>query len=540
MSETPTTRKASRSYGQGHEDPVAGGSSKTGIRVESRRGSDMFSEPEDGELIDASSDDDGPPRQRFKREQRSSSSEYEATNRRGPSSAVSYEMNQEPPRSSWRRYYELTRRSESRNRQSVAGSPRGRAMTRNEPDESPSRHQREPRNRQRYTSGPGDRAVNTNRSDESPTRRRREPRSRRRSSGGSGERAVNTNRPGATSTGVRPQSQHTREPNPVMGFSTRNLSQLDNSQMGTPKMFKVEPYPKAVKPTEQLQEWNYWLANFEMASERAGIMGQRLRAVELSLHIGEEMRRTIIGKDMLPRVESVAPDFNFYDNVVAKLEEHFRSLTDESVDVTAFNQLKQKEDESAIAFEFRLMQMAKRMNETNSAMIRTRYIEGLRDKELRDRAYVDGISLANVVKMATRKEAIASAQAPDGFPWAQSSGDNRQQLAVAAVSGTGNWGRAPSSGDRSGRGRFRDRRQQGDSRSRAPYDGRPDDGRWQRDKEEPCKACGARQHHGEGCRAKERKCFGCGDIGHFKHMCTKGLRSIAQPDTSEVRDKIYK
>lgn len=169
----------------------------------------------------------------------------------------------------------------------------------------------------------------------------------------------------------------------------------NTSRMGTSKMFKVEPFPKGIKPTDQFQEWLFWHANFEMAMEKAGTIDQRAKAIDLSLHIGEEIRRIIVAKGMLPRETAVTGNYQFYDSLTEQLDAHFRGLTDESVDVASFNALKQKEDETALEFELRLRQMATRVRETNVAMIRTRYIEGIRDKALRDRAFVDGRSGEN-------------------------------------------------------------------------------------------------------------------------------------------------
>lgn len=81
----------------------------------------------------------------------------------------------------------------------------------------------------------------------------------------------------------------------------------------------------------------------------------------MSLHIGEEVRRIIVAKGMLPRESTSTMGFPFYTHLVEQLEAHFKGLTDESVDVTSFNGLKQGE--------MRLIQMAKRVNETNAAMI---------------------------------------------------------------------------------------------------------------------------------------------------------------------------
>lgn len=47
------------------------------------------------------------------------------------------------------------------------------------------------------------------------------------------------------------------------------MTSANSSRAGGSKMFKVDPFPKAVKPTDQYQEWSYWLANFEMAIEKA-------------------------------------------------------------------------------------------------------------------------------------------------------------------------------------------------------------------------------------------------------------------------------
>lgn len=72
---------------------------------------------------------------------------------------------------------------------------------------------------------------------------------------------------------------------------------------------------------------------------------------------------------MLPRESTSTMGFPFYTHLVEQLEAHFKGLTDESVDVTSFNGLKQGESETAMEFEMRLIQMAKRVNETNAAMI---------------------------------------------------------------------------------------------------------------------------------------------------------------------------
>lgn len=267
-------------------------------------------------------------------------------------------------------------------------------------------------------------------------------------------------------------------------------------------MFKVEPFPKKVKPTEQLQEWNYWIANFEMAVEKAGVTDQRSKAIDLSLHIGEEMRRIIVAKNMLPRESQVEPGFAFYDELIEHLEAHFRSLTDETVDVAAFNAMKQGENETALEFELRLKLLAKRMRETNAAMIRTRFIEGLRDKQLRDRAFVDGIALEEVVKMATRKEAIIADREKVFSPWGN---EGQIPLTVATISNERRYPRNLGTKD--------------DSRTRV--EGRNQRTEHYRSNTDGCSKCGVRKHRSDRCPAENAKCFECHEVGHFHHMCAK-------------------
>lgn len=317
---------------------------------------------------------------------------------------------------------------------------------------------------------------------------------------------------------------------------SRNTSMSSN-----PKMFKVEPFPKSVKPTDQLQEWTLWLSNFRMAVEKAGIVDQRARAIDLSLHIGDEMRRIIVGKDMFPPEQSVDETFPFYDRLVESLDEHFRGLTDESVDVKTFNTMKQGDSETALEYEFRLRQMAKRANETNLAMIRTRYIDGMRDKDLAERAFVEGISFKDVVMMATRKEAIASTKKPDFSPWggepiAVSAIANVEPRQVIKSETSRDW--TPSRPrveprewiDR--RPRFRRAQPAASGSFRRPDSRRPN----AFENSSRCPKCGISQHRSTQCPADNSTCFNCGETGHFRQMCRKQVASII--DSTEANDKV--
>lgn len=206
-----------------------------------------------------------------------------------------------------------------------------------------------------------------------------------------------------------------------------------------------------------------------------------------------------------------------------QLESHFRGLTDESVDVANFNGLKQAEKETALEFELRLKQLARRVNESNEAMIRTRYIEGLRDKTIRERAFVDGISLQDVVKMATRKEAIATKTQSEFSPWSE---DGRVTFPVAAVAKQERKFNSYRGGSGYGQGFGRPGRGRSDERRPASYSNNQREEWSEGSKRSACKRCGAMEHRRGFCQAEKAPCFKCGKIGHFGRMCKNEVNSI--------------
>lgn len=312
---------------------------------------------------------------------------------------------------------------------------------------------------------------------------------------------------------------HHSQSHPGPMLSTETPSRINQSSMGQPKMHKVDPFPKGTKPTDQYQEWNYWKANFEMAAEKAGLCDQRALSIELSLHIGEEVRRIIIAKDFLPAERSVGPDYPFYDAVVGKLDQHFRNLTDISVDIISFNKLAQAADETAQEFDMRLRMMAKRAQESNPVMLRTRLLEGLRDKDLSQRAYIEGFTHEEVVRMATRKEALSLATSRDFTPWEVNPG---RAQAVAAVKREEQQ-RKPDPGSKGhGRGNRPEVKPYAKERGRHARVEKLAGGR--------CAACGTAQHRTDRCPAESATCWKCKEVGHFQHMCPRQIRSVDEYD----------
>lgn len=331
----------------------------------------------------------------------------------------------------------------------------------------------------------------------------------------------------------REQQDYSRAP----GQSTMNTSRSNKT-----KLFKVSPFPEGTAPTAQLEQWRYWLDNFEMSAERAeerdGELSQREKAVELTLHIGDEMRRIISAKQMLADRRRAPMDFPFYDDLVNRLYEHFESLTDESVDVTLFDNIKQSEDETIMQFDLRLRLLAKRIRITNAPIIRERLLRGMRDTDLAKRAHEDGIAHEQVVKTASRREAATKCGA-GSFPWPLL---KPPTAIIAAVDKT------QTNRDLPGPSGQREEAQAWRSQERIQFHPRTSAGiraqnnqRSERIVKPPrgvrpgeCKNCGIR-HEGRACPAIEKACNACGKTGHFWYVCRSSGVQQQQQSAKRIR-----
>lgn len=319
---------------------------------------------------------------------------------------------------------------------------------------------------------------------------------------------------------------------------------INSSQYGPSKMFKVDPFPDNTEPTDQFHEWSYWKSNFEMAVEKAGIFDQRMRAIELTLHIGNGIRRIIHERDMMPSERDVEPGHPFYENLIDALDTHFRGLSDETVDIAKFNAMKQEPKETAMMFEIRLRQMARRVGETNQKMIRTRFIEGLKNVQLQNKAFVENIAIKDIVHMASRMETAEKKYLVDLSPLnvdaldtakfrrrdAQPEGVDAGYAVGPRSSFRGNTSYGGTSSASSGSSGVMRRTYAGTRPSAASYQPR----QWN----ERCERCGVREHRNTECQAVNAECFTCGETGHFRHMCPKRINTAgtSKANVKQVRE----
>lgn len=341
------------------------------------------------------------------------------------------------------------------------------------------------------------------------------------------------------------RTQHSnREPDHFQGdtnnrndFPEYSYRPHETTSFGSSKLFKMEPFPTNKKPDEKYNAWLYWKGTFQLAMEKAGITNQRAKGVELLLHIGPELRRVMMAKDMLLDERDVEPGFPFYDYAVDHLEEYLRSLTDRAVDVVKFSNAKQEEGETTMDFEFRLSEMAKRTGGTQE-MVRAQLIKGLRDQVFAKQMFIEGVSLQTIVTNATRQEAFQEGEK-------ESHAAIWKGCNVAAVKEDSDRGKAtpPSKskvhGERQapyrprsllarGRNLQRDNAQRGDNRTYGRRDR-------SRDHEEgkQCNRCGFYRHRGQFCPALEAKCNRCREIGHYEAKCTRRVNRVSQSDDEQ-------
>lgn len=203
--------------------------------------------------------------------------------------------------------------------------------------------------------------------------------------------------------------------------------------------------------------------------------------------------------------------------------------------------MKQDQKESARDFRVRLTRQAELCQLQNSfEVIRNRFVQGMRDRQLAERAFVDNWTFEAVVAAAARKEVLTSR--PEAFdPWGPQA-TKQETIEVAALRD-----HPQARNSQQGRGaqiQPWQKRAQGsgvDSRRFPPQYGNRDQGRKDKSNaQKPCSNCGIKVHRFGTCPAigKERK--KCKKVGHFAVMCRSTVNVIETKEpASDDEVKIY-
>ena len=268
-------------------------------------------------------------------------------------------------------------------------------------------------------------------------------------------------------------------------------------------------------PTSQLGEFRDWIKLVRSALRFAPDWSEQMTADWFDIICGKNLR-IIISSFHLEPTDAEKP----FTDLVKKLDEHFRSVTDPSLDHQALAKCKQEPGETANDFYVRLAQLVRHMR-TDPEHIRTHYMLHLRDGEFRNLAITNRWSLLETVAAATRNESLR-------VPKAESNTSSLGTGEVAAVSEHRNRHptRSQYAGDKSkfGLGQAG----QGISRATPARSTRPDERR------NPlgCRNCGIVTHRSGTCPAQGKQCINCNKWGHFKAVCPDPIKEDPKPSRS--------
>lgn len=156
------------------------------------------------------------------------------------------------------------------------------------------------------------------------------------------------------------------------------------------KFIKPEPYPKDTAQERKLEAWIDWKQQFKIALELAGEMSQRTQANFLFMSVGNEVRQIISAYSMMPEKNSKPSDYKHFDELLTSLDGYFRDTSDINVHLNTFSAMKQELKESAREFRVRLTRQAELCQLRGAdEIICNRYVQGMRDRDLANRAFID-------------------------------------------------------------------------------------------------------------------------------------------------------
>lgn len=267
------------------------------------------------------------------------------------------------------------------------------------------------------------------------------------------------------------------------------------------RFHKPDPFPSDLHSSRKYEAWLFWKQQFHVAVELSGETNQRSMANYVMISAGEEIRRLVFTMKLLPEISSVAKDFPFYDNMMTKLEAHFKGTSDLTVDLGAFSAMSQEHNEGVRDFHMRLLRQAVLCGLTDQkALIKGRFIDGMKDKEISRRAYSENWDLEKIVNVASRNEAAESLK-PRGWT------TTPKVVEVAAVTGKtrGQRKRGPPP--------FVKKAKPGENKGR-----------------KRCPNCALIHDENVKCPAKDKKCMDCNKLGHFRAACPLKVQEVEATD----------
>jgi hypothetical protein len=356
-----------------------------------------------------------------------------------------------------------------------------------------------------------------------------------------GHRGTPTNHDQDVTYGVTPrrsdfmqrEEAHSSSHQPRTTFDPLHISErrdFPHSSRAYSKTVKSQPFPSDIKASDKLYRWSIWANVFRMGLERAGITGQRDRAMELSLAAGDEVNAIILTEGLLPEVEDVDEGFKFFDFMMSGITAAFERMTDTSVTAREFTNTRQNEGESANDYAMRVRINARKLNLNHETLITSVFIGGLIDADVRRWCNNLRHSMEEALVVATRSENDPSYR--QGLVHDQG---HNAPLAVAAVGtsaqGPPNPQHSKKDKQRTKRGRSPDAKQV----SKKPNNNKSEGGSG------ACRHCGRLSHRDRPCPALNAQCHICQRVGHFSAVCRDTrVRTIkGKSGDDKVNDEVY-
>ena len=149
---------------------------------------------------------------------------------------------------------------------------------------------------------------------------------------------------------------------------------------------------------EESDEWSDWFEAFKNYLVTKDIKKGTKKLASLKLHGGPEIRKLLANLKKDPKDGLKSP----YREAISRLKRYFAKSYNALHEITVFQSMKQGKDETVRKYLVRLRaQAAKCRFADPEQRIHEQFVQGLGDEQARNKAILKGLTLAEVLKMAT-------------------------------------------------------------------------------------------------------------------------------------------
>lgn len=198
------------------------------------------------------------------------------------------------------------------------------------------------------------------------------------------------------------------------------------------KFCPPQEFERGIPQSEKYERWKKWKIMFDIALAICdGEPTDFQKVGYLHTHVGEEVRDIIVMLELPPAHGQRRVEGTMFEMLSQGLDDYFHTLVDESTNFARFSDRMQRETESANEFAMALRHLGVPVGINHgTTAFRHRFLEGLSNRTLAERAMEEGLPIAEVIRRAGRIEQSAEVSRGE-----QSLSHQVQPVAVMAVSG---------------------------------------------------------------------------------------------------------